>query len=194
MLPAGAYRLGEAERARTVELDELAIGRYPVTREHVARWRGSESDPVLADHPATGLTYAEAEAFCAWMGAALERRVRLPTGDEWEAAARGPDALTWPWGDSFDADRCACTESGWGTTVAVGAHPLGASSCGAEQMAGNGWEWVSDPSEDGSWRTVRGGCYLDHAWGVRAARALPADPARATWTTGLRVVIERRSG
>jgi formylglycine-generating enzyme required for sulfatase activity len=37
---------------------------------------------------------------------------------------------------------------------------------------------------------VRGGSYLDYAWGVRAARALAADPARATPTTGFRLVID----
>jgi hypothetical protein len=30
---------------------------------------------------------------------------------------------------------------------------------------------------------------MDWAWGVRASRALPADPERATSTTGFRVVI-----
>ena len=64
--------------------------------------------------------------------------------------------------------------------------------CGCEQIAGNVWEWVADATEDGAWRAVRGGSYLDHAWGVRAARALAADPARATATTGLRLVIDPR--
>src|ERR687897_3008346 len=63
-------------------------------------------DPQLADHPATGLTFAEAEAFCAWATAELARPVRLPTGGEWEAAARGHDARPWPWGHTFDPERC----------------------------------------------------------------------------------------
>jgi hypothetical protein len=37
---------------------------------------------------------------------------------------------------------------------------------------------------------VRGGSYLDHGWGVRASRVLPADPGRATHTTGFRVAID----
>ena len=40
------------------------------------------------------------------------------------------------------------------------------------------------------WVTVRGGSYLDHEWGVRASRALDADPARATDTTGFRIAID----
>jgi hypothetical protein len=41
---------------------------------------------------------------------------------------------------------------------------------------------------------LRGGCYLDTEHGVASARALPADPARATATTGFRIAVtsERR--
>jgi formylglycine-generating enzyme required for sulfatase activity len=195
-LAAGIYRLGEAGAERDVPLASARIGRFPVVNAAVARFVAATgravapalelklADALLADHPATDVTYADAAAFCAWAGG------RLPTGDEWEAAARGDDGRAWPWGAVFDADRCACVESGWGWTAPVTAHPGGASPCGAEQLAGNVWEWVSDATEDGSWRAVRGGSYLDHAWGVRAARDLAADPARATPTTGFRLVID----
>ena len=69
------------------------------------------------------------------------------------------------------------------------AHPQGAAPR-AEQLAGNVWEWVSDTREDG-WGVLRGGCYLDTAHGLHSARELPADPARATPTTGFRIVIEQ---
>jgi formylglycine-generating enzyme required for sulfatase activity len=72
----------------------------------------------------------------------------------------------------------------------VRAHPAGAAGGGAEQLAGNVWEWVGDPSDEDGWRTLRGGCYLDTAWGVRCARTLAADPQRATATTGFRIAIE----
>ena len=68
--------------------------------ENLARLHGIDVEakkaelgvPLLADHPATDVTYDEAAAFCAWAGG------RLPTGDEWEAAARGDDGRAWPWG------------------------------------------------------------------------------------------------
>jgi formylglycine-generating enzyme required for sulfatase activity len=140
--------------------------------------------PQLADHPVTELTFGDAVAFCAWAGG------RLPTGDEWEAAARGHDGRPWPWGPVFDPERCACAEAAPGWTVPVRAHPAGAAPCGAEQLAGNVWEWVGDPPDADGWCSVRGGSYLDHAWGVRASRALPADPARATPTTGFRIALD----
>ena len=106
-------------------------------------------------------------------------------------AARGGDDRPWPWGDTFDAARCNCAEAGWGWTVPVARAPRRAPSpCGAEQLAGNVWEWVSDRARDG-WGVVRGGCYLDTGSTACApARELPADPARATATTGFRIVID----
>jgi formylglycine-generating enzyme required for sulfatase activity len=198
---AGRYRLGEPGEERAADVGAVLVGRYPVTNAQlraflaatgapvaadVARRAG---DPQLADHPATGLTFVGAQAFCAWAAQALDRPVRLPTGDEWEAAARGHDGRPWPWGHAFDPERCACVESLAGRTVPVTTHPSGASPCGAEQLAGNVWEWVADPAVDG-WRAVRGGSYLDHEWGLRASRSLAADPARATPTTGFRIAID----
>jgi formylglycine-generating enzyme required for sulfatase activity len=193
---AGTYVLGEPGEEREVALGAFRIGRFPVVNAHLRAFVEATghaagerlavrlADPQLADHPATEVTFADALAFCAWAGA------RLPTGDEWEAAARGPDGRLWPWGPTFDEARCACVEAGAGWTAPVRAHPDGAAPCGAEQLAGNVWEWVADPPDEDGWRAVRGGSYLDHAWGVRASRALPADPDRATPTTGFRIAAD----
>lgn len=201
---AGRYRLGDAGD-RVVEVGQLLIGRWPVVNAHMRRFVHATGRPVsaalrrrleaeqLADHPATDVTFDDAVAFCAWATEQLRRPVRLPTGDEWEAAARGAPGRTWPWGDVFESDWCNSVEAGWGWTVPVQAHPKGAAPSGAEQLAGNVWEWVGDPPDEYGWRAVRGGSYLDTAWGVRAARSLPADPARATPTTGFRFVMQCNS-
>jgi formylglycine-generating enzyme required for sulfatase activity len=162
----------------------VLIGRFPITNAAFARFRPEHprvQDPQLADHPVVLVTRDDALAFCAWAGG------RLPTGEEWRAAA-GP--ATWPWGDTFDPERCNCAEAAWGWTVPVRAHPEGAAPSGAEQLAGNVWEWVADSGPDG-WAVLRGGCYLDTAHGVASSRELPADPARATPTTGFRIVFEQ---
>jgi formylglycine-generating enzyme required for sulfatase activity len=196
VLPSGRSTLGEPGAERVRALPAVALGRFPVAVAHLRRFLVATGRPLpakvrapeLADHPATDVSRAEAEAFCAWATAELGRPVRLPTGDEWEALARGTDGRPWPWGPTFEPDRCACAEAGWGWTVPVTAHPHGASPCGAEQLVGNVWEWVADRGPDG-WGVVRGGSYLDHGWGVRASRALPADPDRPTATTGFRIAL-----
>ena len=194
-LPAGCYLLGEPGEERAVTLERVIIGRWPVVNAHMQAFGAAgrsrspkHDDPQLADHPATDVTRGDAEAFCAWASRELDRHVRLPGADEWEALARGADAHPWPWGEVFDESLCACAESGWGWTVPVTAHPGGAGPFGAEQLAGNVWEWVADTTPDG-WGLVRGGSYLDTGWGLRASRAQPADPARATPTTGFRIAI-----
>jgi formylglycine-generating enzyme required for sulfatase activity len=192
-LPAGRYALGEPGEERVVALRGVRIGRWPVTNDRYRQFLEGTGRPVpaavaaaaLADHPATGVTREQADAYCGWLGP----DVRLPTGDEWEAAARGTDGRPFPWGDTFYAEHCNCADSGWGWTVPVDAHPAGAGPFGAEQQAGNVWEWVADRTADG-WGVVRGGSYLDTGWGLRASRVQPADPERATNTTGLRIAIE----
>ncbi len=202
-LPAGTYLLGEPGEERAVTLAAVRIGRWPVVNEQARRFfdaTGHRADaglaarleaPALAEHPVTGLSLDVTNAFCAWAGEELDRHVRLPSGDEWEALARGPEASTWPWGDAFDPDRCACVESGSGWTVPVTAHPDGAGPFGSEQQAGNVWEWVADRTPE-RWGVVRGGSWLDHEWGVRASRALAADPRRGTETTGFRLAFDGR--
>lgn len=198
---AGVYRLGDGSE-RTVVVGSVLVGRWPVTTAHVRSFVRATDRPVsqtlrrrleseqLADHPATDVSFDDAVAFCTWASVELRRAVRLPRGNEWEAAARGAEATIWPWGDVFDPARCNSVESGWGWTVPVRAHPSGAAAGGAEQLAGNVWEWVGDPPDAEGWRCVRGGSYLDTAWGVRCTRALAADPELATATTGFRIAIE----
>jgi formylglycine-generating enzyme required for sulfatase activity len=201
-VPGGTYALGEPGEEREIRLAAVLIGRFPVTTAQIAVFAADAGRPLdpglarrlvpahLADHPATGISFDDALRFCAWASARSGRRVRLPSGAEWEAAARGNDGRAWPWGASFEPERCACAESGAWTTAPVDAHPGGASPCGAEQLAGNVWEWVGDPADADGWRRVRGGCHLDHAWGVRASLSLPADPLRATHTTGFRIAVD----
>jgi formylglycine-generating enzyme required for sulfatase activity len=191
-LPAGRYEVGEPGEERACEIGAVRIGRWPVVNAGFRAFLLDAGLPVpaavaaeaLEDHPVTGVTRADAEAFCRWLGPG----VRLPTGDEWEAAARGTDGRPYPWGDTFYVEHCNCADSGWGWTVPVDAHPAGAGPFGTEQQAGNVWEWVGDDGQDG-WGVVRGGSYLDTAWGLRASRAQPADPERATNTTGFRIAI-----
>ena len=63
------------------------------------RGRGGPTAADLPNHPVTQISGADAEAYCRWVGG------RLPTCDEWEAAARAGARTRYPWGDKFIPGR-----------------------------------------------------------------------------------------
>jgi formylglycine-generating enzyme required for sulfatase activity len=90
-----------------------------------------------------GVSWFEAVAYCRWLEAQTGIPFQLPTEAEWEKAARGPDGLIWPWGNTWKEGLCNSKEAGIGKTTLVGNYPKGASPSGALDMAGNVWEWCA---------------------------------------------------
>jgi formylglycine-generating enzyme required for sulfatase activity len=127
------------------------------------------------DHPVVQISWLDATAYAEWAG------VRLLDEREWEKAARGIDGRLYPWGDTFDSERCNVYESGIHATTRVGQYsPAGDSPSGCADMAGNVWEWTASRWEtDSEVRVLRGGAF-----------GISADYARAPsrdWDIGLRV-------
>jgi len=187
-VPAGEFVMGndagpKNERPqRSVYLDAFEIDRYEVTnvqyqrflqvtgREPPPYWSGADYPPGQADVPVVGVTWEDADAYCAWTGR------RLPTEAEWEKACRGTEGRVYPWGDTWDATLAnvglfegdpsqprSYTEPGpvgWGDDWAslkalpagpealglrpVGSYPQAASPYGVLDLVGNGSEWVAD--------------------------------------------------
>jgi formylglycine-generating enzyme required for sulfatase activity len=146
-------------------------------------------DSLFNDYPVIWVRWDQADDYCAWAGR------RLPTETEWEYAARGPEGLLFPWGDSFDGtvvNYCdvdcdgvndETVDDGYPDTAPVGSFPTGVSWCGALDMAGNVREWVADwygdyPSQrqvnptgpsSGDSHIPRGGSWYDMPDDVRSA-------------------------
>lgn len=121
------------------------------------------SHPNYNDFPVVGVSWEQANAFCAWrteyllkgLGdqAKYVQRYRLPTEAEWEFAARGRENNVFPWknGNSKDGDGCYYanfkpengnyTKDGSLITTKVGSYK--ANSNGLYDMAGNVAEWTS---------------------------------------------------
>jgi formylglycine-generating enzyme required for sulfatase activity len=153
---------------------------YEVTNQQY----GSSGAWAGDDLPREQVSWIEAVSHCQRRGG------RLPTEAEWEYAARGPDGLTYPWGNDFKRSLLnSCDSScewnmigsriddGYPNTAPVGSYPAGASWIGAMDMSGNVWEWTSSilmeypyNATDGreetgentkdSRRVIRGGCWF----------------------------------
>jgi formylglycine-generating enzyme required for sulfatase activity len=117
-------------------------------------WRGKTLDWAAQrrhpDHPVVCVSWEDAKAYAGWLAQASGQAWRLPAEAQWEKAAcwdpAGPAnqiSRIYPWGDTFDISRCNTCESRIGTTTPAGAYSSGASACGAQDMAGNVWEWTS---------------------------------------------------
>ena len=121
------------------------------------------SNPAYNDYPVVGVTWEQANAYCAWrteyllkgLGPAARyvQRYRLPTEAEWEYAARGKDQNEFPWDNeavasgkgcfyaNFKPDNGNYTKDGNLITSRVGIYS--ANSNGLYDMAGNVAEWTS---------------------------------------------------
>ncbi len=158
-------------------------------------------------HPVVEVSWADAQAFCLWLGTKLraggEKGVcRLPTEAEWEFAARGPEGREYPWGlEEPDAEH-ANYFGGVGGTTPVGSYPKGATPEGVNDLAGNVWEWCGDwlgPYEaesqadptgplQGETRVVRGGAFNDGSLVLRGASRADGVPQERYGSLGFRVV------
>ncbi len=154
------------------------------------------------EHPVMGVSWYDAYDYAAWLAERSGQPWRLPAEAEWEKAARSDphDPLgasserIYPWGDTFAAARCNTIESKLHTTTPIGwygpddpdpraGRQSGASPCGAEDLAGNVWEWTATEyaadysksdmqsrSNSTINRCLRGGSWNGYPAGIRAAR------------------------
>jgi formylglycine-generating enzyme required for sulfatase activity len=150
LVPIGCFRMGndaEAWNAGAIGAPDggeqcfdapFWIGRYEVTNAQY----GSSGAFAGDQRPREDITWLQARDFCAARG------LRLPTESEWEYAARGPDALHFPWGDAWNENYAVWHGNSNSQTADVGSVPAGRSWVGADDMIGNVWEWTSSVFED----------------------------------------------
>ncbi len=185
-----------------------------------ANWR-NPGFPQDDAHPVIDVSWADAQAFCDWVG------VRLPTEAEWEYAARNKgEKIRYAWGnDAPPASRggnvgdrgsaallklkvfFAAYDDGYIFTAPVG--KFAANGLGLYDMTGNVMEWCSDHYEEylGSMpppgkqfnslpmeysRSLRGGSFADGPIYSRCSERAGQNPAFAYPLIGFRVASSRK--
>ena len=187
----GKFLFGKNKSLRIIE-NNYSIGKYPVTNLQFKRfvdaggydnemfwsldgwqwktlhglmqpmyWEDKRWNNPLT--PVVGVTWYEAQAYCKWLSAELNRLVCLPSEDEWERVFRGKNGQDYPWGNKLVFDRLNCANY-WGdhlskaSTTIVSQFPAGSSTEGVCDLCGNVWEWTSSASAEkiviygGSWK------------------------------------------
>jgi formylglycine-generating enzyme required for sulfatase activity len=192
-----------------------------------ARWLDIESGSALIEesggsfqaqagfeeHPVIMVTWYGSNAYCQWVGG------QLPTEAQWEYAARSSGGNIFPWGDDFEGTRLnycdnncefdwkdETVDDGYARTAPVGSYPAGDSWVGAQDMAGNVWEWTADWYEAnyyesspinnptgpaiGDFKVLRGGSWDNNPYVVRGANRSVNAPDFRFSVVGFRCVVE----
>jgi formylglycine-generating enzyme required for sulfatase activity len=153
-------------------------------------------NPEFDDYPVLYVNWDKANRYCeVWAGG------DLPTEAQWEKAARGTEAFTYPWGNAQPNKDLLNYNQNFGDTTQVGSYGSGKSPYNAYGMAGNVWEWVNDYYQSdyyadkdsnpqgplsGVYRVLRGGSWDDLGYLVRSAIRYGDDPALTDYDIGFR--------
>ncbi len=145
--------------------------------------------------PVTGISRADAQAYCAWLSAKTHTKVRLPTQAEWQFAAQNDDvARQFPWGDTFDpALSVTAFDTPAGANflpLPVGSKPSDCGAFGHLDMGGNVYEWLADDLGRIGGLIAGGSCSADQAADFLCIATMSAEPAGVYSPIGFRIVIE----
>lgn len=217
LVPAGCFMMGnengnsDEQPVREMCFDQpFWIDVYEVTNEQYGgahgSWLSYSSDN---NQPRIGVSWFESITYCE------SREARLPTEAEREYAARGPDELVYPWGNSFDGTlinfcdkNCdfvwaeKSVDDGYQYAAPVGSYLGGVSWVGAFDLGGNVWEWVNslymdypyDPNDgreiidysNNNYRSIRGGSWYVSRSDARSAYRFKGYPSNSFYDLGFR--------
>jgi formylglycine-generating enzyme required for sulfatase activity len=205
-IPPGSYAMGCSSGDGDCGPDELPVHTVRIRRgfwlartevtnaQYEKRVKGAQrADGAGPSHPAVGIDWAEAKAYCAAIGG------RLPTEAEWEYAARA---------GSRERYYDTLSEVAWFENNSDdGSHPVGQkapNAYGLHDMLGNVYEWVLDryynqyddttdaveePLAPNASAVARGGAWHSAAKDVRVSNRFGAPTNYADANVGVRCAL-----
>jgi len=190
---------------------EITVGQYVQfckdTNREYARPEYSKRD----DHPATGVSWDDAQAFCEWASRKTGKKVVLPTEAQWEYACRAGTTTRFFFGDD-DEDMAAFGHykfDGWdaaanNSTIIAPVGSFKSNQFGLYDVHGNVTEWCADlyagdytaqdqinpmdPAKKGS-RVLRGGGWHKNPSGCRSAWRDKRGQGLSSTRDGFRVAV-----
>ncbi len=153
-------------------LQSFEVGKHEITREQFkfflnsatresisphSVWNDPEYYARNTDHPATYVSWDDAQKYVRWLSAETGQEYRLLSESEWEYVARAGTTSLYSFGDTIRKDQANFNSVG---TVPVGSYP--ANDFGLHDVHGNVWEWVEDcwhqsyndlPTDGSAWDT-----------------------------------------
>src|SRR5262249_53255118 len=185
-------------------LPEIGLKRWRLTLTPSARTYVAETgQPLRYEHrtkraeqdwtkfPVSAISYEDAVAYTAWLDRTHRiQGARICDEYEWERAARGADGRTFPSGSALAPDDANMDVTYGRDPVAygpdeVGSHPASRSPIGADDMAGNVWEWTRSVQTPGA-TVARGGCWYYGPLSSRSVNRAPTEPNQRHVFIGLR--------
>ena len=200
----GGSPLSDNERENNEALHRVALtkgywlGKYEVTQKQWQSVMGSNPSNWTGDNlPVENVSWNDCQEFIRKINSRLNCNARLPTEAEWEYACR-----------AGTTGKCAgngvLDDMGWyNDNSGSKTHPVGmkrANAWGFHDMHGNVWEWcgdwygnyggnATDPTgpASGSYRVLRGGCWLNFARDCRSANRFRFGPGYRSGIFGFRL-------
>ncbi len=181
-VPAGSYTVGSLESAegdppREVHTDGFRVQRTEVTVGQFIRFlNATRPDPPfdspqivyrggrhrsLVDRrkPAAFISYKQAIAYAHWLDGRRRARIRLPTPDEWEIAARGGvHGIRYPWGRAAPHGRAQFAARGPARVAQYEPNAFG-----LYDMAGNVAEWCLSQDDEAERAYALGGSWAERS-------------------------------
>ena len=207
VIPAGRFRMGCLSNDDDCHDTEkpvhgvtipapFALSQYEVT---FAQWdacvsaggcngyRPDDKGWGRGGRPAINVSWEDAQSYVSWLSSRTGNTYRLPSGSEWEYAARAGTTTKYSWGNQIGSNQANCDGCGsrWDDSQTAPVGSFGPNGFGLYDMRGNVWEWVEDcwndsyagaPTDGSAWlrgncseRVLRGGSWDVNPRHLRAA-------------------------